>query len=241
MWNVGTSTQKMYLFLVNKALTDEKTFTRFKANPLYKGVIGCPSIHQAIGFYGLLRKDVDLLNKLDDFSRMDTIGTPERYSIGYKILSLNCLRYANSVQLLKKEFGSLDGKTVFEFGVGFGGLSHCIQSVWKTDYYIYDLEPVMDLAVKHSANLSKVVKKGIPDRPDLFIAEYSLTELGEDLYWFTDIHLMHSKNIFIRCNLVDKNEKTKWLKYLETRYQITTYLEEPNAVETNCIVIGKEK
>lgn len=242
MWRIG-QTENLYRGYIQGFLDNEEKFKRFKNHSHYKRIIGEPSAWQGIVWYDLLRKDPDLYKNVDEFIKADSIGGPPVWHYDDKKISSNSFRYMNSINLLKQAFGSLDGKTIFEVGSGWGGLAHCILTQWKpTSYHILDIPEAMDLAVKHSQLLGHTnIQKGQPDFvPDITIAEYSLTEqTDESLYDMTSTLLLPSKNIFVRSNIVDKAWFAKWLGILQTNFELTVMKEEPTVVDFNIIVIGK--
>jgi hypothetical protein len=244
MWSIGNQSKDRYKEVIQTFLKDEGAFKSFKQNRFYSSIIGSPSIPQAIGFLSSCIQLPIIKDNLEKLKKADDIGNPVKYTFGTHTLSLNLIRSFDSLRLLQKEFGSLNGYSIIEVGVGYGLLCHSIQAVWNIQRYcIYDLEPAMDLCLKHSSllNINNVYKEDLKE-PDLCICEYSITEQSEDeLFRLTSKYVLTSKNAFIRCNIENQSLKEKWLELLKKRFEVKVYEEEPSMLSVNCIVICKFK
>jgi len=242
MWIITQKEQEKYLNEVKGFVG--KNNKAFLCSRLYSSVIGMPPAIQALNFYAEIMKDTDIYNKIDAFLALDNLGHPSKMKMkDGKWASCNATRYLDSIRLLKKHFGSLDNMNIKEIGVGFGGLLHCIKTMWKPNaYHIVDFVEVLNFVRQNASCLNHTVQINNIVNNDLSIAEYSITEHTEDtLFELTDKHLMTANNIFVRCNILDNDLKTKWLNHLKTRFNITVEKELTDAVKMNCIVIGKLK
>lgn len=243
MWVVGPVTERNYLAQIRAFLTMPEHFENFKRHYLYATVIGQPTIQQAYGFYMKLREDKELMAKLPEFGKMDKIGGPFSYPFDNIFYTLNLIRYANSVQLISKHLGSLDGLQVCEVGQGFGGLAYCCHQMWKpAAWNIIDLEESMDLAVKHNEMLGVKLIKGQPESYDLAIAEFSLTEQrGQELFDLTEKYLFPATKIWVRCNIMEEEPRAKWFEFVGKKFNLNIQNEDPVGVYFNKIVVGNRK
>ena len=240
-WTINAM-EGFYIRFINAALENEATWKVFKTPTAYTAIIGQPSPSQAYGFIKKMSEDTKKV--LPQLMKADEIGSPPKFKFGAEYLSLNLCRYIDSVCLLEKEFGTLDGMNITEVGAGWGGLAHAIQTRWRVgSYHIIDLPEAMMLAAKHSKALGIHIFMGssIYD-VDLAIAEYSVTEqTGDDLERLTRDYLMTAKNVFVRSNFQNDVVRNNWVKKLETKFNVTVYPEDPVGVRCNFIVVGKAK
>lgn len=243
MWRIGEVSERLYRGQIVSFLELPQAFNTFKSNPHYISVIGAPSIHQAMPWFRLIKEDPEVWKNIDEFMRADSIGMPNLYSLSGKKISLNLIRQINTIQLLKKEFGSLDGKRIVEIGAGWGGLLHCIKTQWKpASYNVVDLPEAMDLVEKHSEMLGHTVTKGMCEEPpDLAIAEYSITEQdGQELMDLTTDYLFPAKNVFVRCNVYDQAARKRWVDLMQVNFNLSISQENPDIVKFNSIVVGRQ-
>ena len=249
-WLIGDNSENMYLNLLNKFLKDEAAFNHFRQNLLYKSIIGEPQIIQAIKFHDDFMKDDDFKHHM--FKSLDSVGSPTIISkTGY---STNTLRYINSLQILKNNFVSIDDCTILEYGAGYGGLLNAMRLYYGNGfkYYMKDVCNInVEFVRKYSNAIGGMSNHIINDEIDyhfnepkinLFIAEYSLTELNEDgLMEDTKKYLMPSEHIFIRCNILNEALKAKWIALLEEKFVLTRLNEPLNLVKANEVIIGHQK
>jgi SAM-dependent methyltransferase len=242
MWRIGQQTENYYKSLISSFLTDETKFNNFKQDKVYSSIIGAPTYHQSIQYYKEIMNHPNIFANFIRFMEADKIGNPFLYQYDNHLISLNLIRYINTLCLFDNGFISdLTGKTIREIGCGFGGLAHCILTQYPQvkSYTVVDLSEPMALGCKHSALLGHNVQASPVRNPDLAIAEYSITEQDQQgLFELTDAYLMDAKAIFVRCNIIDTALKAKWLNHLMTRYFLTIEKEKPNEVSINTIVKG---
>ena len=242
MWIIGPEEQNKYLTeLRGFVATGNKAFL---CNRLYKSVIGSPPTAQAIAFYYGIMKDKEIYAKIEDLLKLDTIGAPTQVKVKDKrFVGLNTTRYLDTIRLLKENFNNLNDYNITEIGVGFGGLAHCIKTMWNVkNYHLIDFTEAINFASDNLKQLGHTSQRGAIYNSDLAIAEYSITEHTEDsLFELTDKHLMTAKNIFVRCNILDNRLKEKWLNHLKTVFDISVSTELGDVVKMNCIVVGKKK
>ena len=240
-WIVQPPIEALYKRLVKSFVDDDKAFETFKRNPQYSSIIGVPTIEQMFRFYTNLKDDGELYVKLPELAKMDTIGGPWLYPFDGMKYSANLIRYVDSLRLIRKHIGSLDGKRVLEFGSGFGGFFWVSSCIWKmTSYNIVDLTEAEDLAIKHSKALGLELKRGKPEAWDITIAEYSLTEqVGDDLWKYTAEYLEPVKTFWVRCNIFNDAVREKWIQHLRNTHGLTIMRENPDIVKQNSIVIGQ--
>lgn len=243
-WIIQQPIENLYRRAVKGFIDDPKRFESFKRDVNYSSIIGKPANRQMYGFYNNLKQDEEVYLKLEDFADQDKIGGPWQYSFEGMKVSPNVIRYADSIRLIKKNFGTLNNKRIIEFGAGWGGLAYCIHKMWTpASYNVIDLPEPMDLQVKHSKMLGVTIEKGMPSHEtDFSIAEFSLTEqMGPELYEFTKMYLFCSPEIWVRCNVFDADENKRWVKFVEEKYDIQVTREDPDYVRQNSIIVGRRK
>ena len=167
------------------AVNDEKAFRKFKSNREYRQILEHVTREQGLNYLDCLTKDKWLMNHFNALTEPSE-GKPFRYSYAkFKRLSPTDFRYAKVVADLFALFGSLDGFTVAEIGVGYGGQSVAIQKVFKPrTYMIFDLPSAIQLSLKYIEragytavspllNNATKVKSGV----DLLLSNYAFSEL----------------------------------------------------------------
>lgn len=240
-WRVGPFIESQYRQTLRDILNDQKQWDSFKRNQLLLAVWGQPSIPQFKGMYNELRSCPEVFLKLPEMARMDKVGGSWVYSLEGTSYSRNLIRYADSIRLINKYIGSLDGLKVLEFGSGFGGLAYCASQVWKlSSWGVVDLEEAQKVAIRHSHELGlEIATGGNVEDCDLFVAEWSLTEfVGAKLWEATEQYVMRAPQVFIRCNIVDPRIKEHWLEHLKTQFKVTVLREVPDTVKFNSIIVG---
>lgn len=182
----------LYIRAVEKANHDFRAFGKFKRNRHYRRILEHLSYEQGLEYFELLRNEApDLLQDIDRFLVNDIVGGPIRYrynSIG--LASPTTLRYLKVASDLRQLFGDLNGLTVGEVGVGYGGQLLVLDQIYTFKRYdLYDLPPVLQLASKYleshllnsSFRITTLNQQSNDISYDLVISNYAFSELPPKL------------------------------------------------------------
>ncbi len=204
-----------YTDFCRRAAEDDACFAGFRENPVYCAVVGsqlqhdgrdCLAILEARGF------DLDFFTAIRE---LDRIGGPRRVSYGaIGEVAPQTMRYVKVLSDLELLFGSLDGASIIEVGVGFGGQCAVIAKRFKVARYtLVDLEAPLALARRYLdtleiPNTAFVRLEQLPSSAsyDLVISCYALSELARA------IQLMHLQRVLLRSRggyLIWNNEGMK--------------------------------
>jgi len=186
-------------------------FNVFKQLPDYVSVLEHVSYAQGFGFIDVTADNATLdLTRLDELRQNDEQGTPtiESYPPPWGAVSPSTLRYIAVLSDLVKHFGSLDGMSIVEIGVGYGGQAKIIMDYFNVkDYTFLDLEEPLALTERYLSkyNYSGLQFTGLeqlaPGAYDLCISNYAFSELTrgtQDAYLQQVI--VQSDRGYMRCN-----------------------------------------
>lgn len=178
----------------NSYLTDEG-FNNFKQNSDYNFILEHVTYEQGLEYIEEILKNCNLdLKFIKKFKENDLHGNPLLFDYGepFGLISPTTLRYIKVLSDLIKFFGSLDGMSVVEIGVGYGGQSKIIMDYFKIkEYNLIDLPEVNLLTKKYLSkftydNYTFLDFEKLPNKKyDLVISNYSITECSkhiQDLY-----------------------------------------------------------
>lgn len=239
MWINGELIETQYRNEIREILNNPKKFSVFKSLSLYRAVIGGSYDHEILYMAHKLKKEFpDLWNGRSEFSSIDRVGTPPRSVLPCGI-SMDLVRYLDSLRNIKHHIGSLDGMRVNEFGAGYGGLAFVLMKEYNIQSYnIVDLPEPMELAKRCLALENMVVTTNEIKECDLFIGEYSITEMVE----WRDLMVDYCKpagKVFIRCNLPDKQDRLQFEGILSQWFdKVLVIPEEPSTRSPNHVIIG---
>ena len=181
---------KEYLSIVRLASSDDKVFSKFRANRQYRKIL--EHVTKSLGYQYLheLSYKIDLKTTFSTLGRCDRFGGPIRYrfkNLGF--CSPTTIRYVYFHTELERLFGDLTGLKVIEIGGGFGGqaaVSTTLNS--KIEWRIFDLPEVLLLQQKYlaeanpGANIIFCSGLEINDtKGDLLLSNYALSEISRDL------------------------------------------------------------
>ncbi|MBV8169044.1 MAG: putative sugar O-methyltransferase [Alphaproteobacteria bacterium] len=176
-----------YRDMCRQAAEDPETFARFREDPIYSWVVSCQVPHDAHDCYEILAArnfDFEFFDRIRD---LDAIGGVTRKDYPHAgAVAPQTMRYVKTMNDLERLFGSLDGKSVIEIGVGFGGLCAVLSRRFRlARYTLVDLPEPLMLARRYLDALA------IPDvtcadpaslaptaRYDLVISCYGLSEVA---------------------------------------------------------------
>ncbi len=170
-----------------RAATDDATFAGFRRHPDYAWVVSEAIPHEARDFYELLEQrgfDFDFFDRVRD---LDQVGGP--HVVDYAragSVSPQTMRYVKVLSDLEALLGSLEGKSIVEIGVGFGGQCATLARRHRlARYTLVDLPEPLMVARRYLERLAidnvafAVLEELSPDvRHDLVISTYGISEVA---------------------------------------------------------------
>jgi putative sugar O-methyltransferase len=181
-----------YVALVKLAVLDDRVFRKFKSNREYREILEHVNREQGASYLEIIRRYNKATQELLDFCQLD-ICRPFRYSYpSFGKVSPTNLRYAKVALDLNSLFGDLSRFAIAEIGIGYGGqLQAILAQSGFAQYTFYDLDPVVDLAIKYLKNqnleefsLTSKTGNSNPNQFDLVISNYAFSELNRDTQEF---------------------------------------------------------
>lgn len=173
------------------ASRDDQVFNRFRRSLIYREILEHVNQDQGWAYIEEIEKLGSLPNELNEVIRNDSIGQPKKHQFGeYGECAPSTLRYVKVALDLRQLFGPLDGLSVAEIGIGYGGQCRVINSIWDLkSYSLYDIPEVLSLANRFLVHVgvSLTVVNEIDGRdplwsePDLVISNYALSELRREI------------------------------------------------------------
>ena len=243
-WSAPQNIAEDYYKFVKEVVKHEELFANFKSIPEYHNVVGMSWDWQAARFYGKIKEDPEIFNRLSDFLINDSIGNPpQMVTIDNITASANTLRHVQTLVDLKRNFGNLDGKIISELGVGYGATAFMVNKYYKpADYFLLDLPDVQVFAKEYLRRLG--VEANInppPERVDLFISEFCITEFDDaGLYDFYDRYVIKADNVYIMSNLFDEERKQRFIRRMNEDYNLIVYPETHGTDYPSYVIIGKK-
>ena len=189
------SDDEFYVESVRAALQDAGAFLSFRRLAGIKQTIECVKPSQGETYRTIaIEQNPDVLRHLEKFKTSETVGDPVMEAYPEGDMSPTTWRYVKVLTDLQGLFGSLDGWSIAEIGVGFGGQCKILNDVYDiASYTMFDLEPVCRLAQKYlyHVNPSAAQKATMGDfrtlghdetrTYDLVISNYALSECTRDI------------------------------------------------------------
>jgi putative sugar O-methyltransferase len=178
-----------YNAVCDKAASDPMFFDIFRRHPVYMEIVETLQPEAGLEYIKIaLQKSPGFAARMDEFRRNDEVGAPltAHYSkIGP--FSPTTLRYVKIAADLQEMFGSLDGASIAEIGVGYGGQCRILSCLHAfRSYALFDLPPALRLAQRYLAcfgtanvHASQCPPDGMPF--DLVISNYALSEIGKEV------------------------------------------------------------
>jgi putative sugar O-methyltransferase len=182
-----------YPELARRAAQDVRTFSRFKRNKTYRGILEHVSEEQGAVYLEQIRKKwPSIVDQIDRFKINDQVGDPIRFT--YPLvgdISSTTLRYLKVACDLRELFGDLTAFDVVEIGCGYGGQFLLTDLLWRLgSWTMFDLDPVLQLISRYleSHIVNSVYKPTTlnrfdnrTNRFDLVISNYAFSELPKAL------------------------------------------------------------
>ncbi|OYQ32846.1 hypothetical protein CHU95_19085 [Niveispirillum lacus] len=199
-----------YRKLCAEAAEKDSIFATFRNHPVYTSIVetvngeaGAQYATVAINRFPIIAKH------LDELRRNDLHGGPQmfRYSdIG--AFSPTTLRYIKFSVDMREMFGDLDGMRIAEIGIGYGGQSRILRSLFKIKSYdLFDLPEPLLLARRYlgmfgleNANFFDI-DAGEFGPYDLVISNYAISEVEKSVQdKYIDKVILKSARGFVVCN-----------------------------------------
>ena len=181
-----------YVAFVQRAVQHYNVFRSFKRHPSYRTVLEHVNAGEGAKYLDVIKsQSPQILNRVEKFKENDLIGNPITHSypqIGN--ISPTTLRYMKVASDLQKYFGDDLGKKIVEIGVGYGGQLLVNDRLFNiSEYHLYDLPPVLNLASKYlesfildcSYKISTLNQSSGDEVFDLVISNYAFSELPSHL------------------------------------------------------------
>lgn len=177
-----------------QAANDYRLFNVFRQNKDYTEILEHATHDQGAVYLNEIKKNSDVLISLPDIAKNDTYGGPVLHSYpGISPISPSTLRYAKVLCDLFFHFGSLDGFSIAEIGVGYGGQCRAINAISSPrSYTLVDLQPVLQLSQRYldhyilKSQLTYLTLNQLTKcNYDLLISNYAFSELPravQDVY-----------------------------------------------------------
>lgn len=223
---VAQSVIPLFALMFNNATGSINAFNVFKQNPVFLAPTGFTAADYASLCLSHSKACVSASILPVSAARNDTYGSPFSFGIGGgRTAGWDTCRFFDTVAHCTEFFtGSLTGKTVYEWGSNYGGLAlSMFDQFHSMSYYMNDLPEVVSFSQYYlSANNGGSPPIGVvPDITgsldytgsiDLFIAEYSMTEMDSgSMYAIYQNYAKPANGIFIRCNLQDNVSYNQFL------------------------------
>jgi hypothetical protein len=176
-----------YRDICRQAAEDPATFAQFREHPIYSWVVSCSVPHEARDCHAVLEArnfDFDFFERIRD---LDAIGGATRRDYPHAgAVAQQTMRYVKTTSDLERLFGALDGKSVIEIGVGFGGQCAVLSRRFNLKRYtLVDLAEPLMLARRYLETLAipNVAYSELAALPydahyDLVISAYGLSEVA---------------------------------------------------------------
>ncbi|MBM3198333.1 MAG: putative sugar O-methyltransferase [Chlamydiae bacterium] len=238
---------------------DANLFQIFKSHPRYQHMLEHVSYTTGVQYLEAIEKKYPfILEQIEKHKENDKFGSPDTYFFGktYGILSPTTLRYMKVAGDLFSLFGSLEGQSIIEIGVGYGGQCKILSNLWNFDKYtLIDLPEACQLAKLY---LAKLDIKNVcffgnqeisqPMHCDLLISNYAFSEISSDEQLNYIKHVINgARNGYMTCNFISDHFSIHSLSLEELLRllqkpgrEVSILPEEPNTHLQNVIVTWKE-
>lgn len=246
-FSTSYSDNQIYPNFCLKASVDLKVFSNFRRSDIYKQIL--EHVTYELGEAYIREIPDSLLVNIESFKKNDEWGNPELFEypqIGK--ISSTTLRYVKVLGDLLSFFNSLEGLSICEIGVGYGGQCRIINSIASPNKYtLVDIKPALMLTQRYLDNyiLNSTIKYMTMNelenqKYDLVISNYAFTELPRSIQ---DVYLkkiiLNSKRGYITYNDINpanfnSYKKDELLKIIPNSQIID---EKPLTHPKNCIIV----
>lgn len=247
--STSLSDNQVYPQVCLNAANDYRDFNRFRQNPIYNQILEHVTEKEGADYLEIISCDPLLMASLDTFRQNDLYGTPRVYkyeNIG--AFSPSTLRYVKVLADMKNMFDSLDGLSICEIGVGYGGQCRVINAQYvPMSYRLVDIKPALLLAQRFLDNYAirstlsyTTMNELSKSNYDLVISNYAFTELPRAIQQiYLEKAILQAKRGYITYNDINPSEFKSYKK--EELLQIipgSRIVEEvPLTHPNNCVIV----
>ena len=224
-------------------------FNRFRREKVYTKILEHVSQEQGQAYLEIIKDEPELYENLSSFKANDAHGGPICFEYpGVGKISPTTLRYVKVLCDLKQYFGTLDGFSISEIGVGYGGQCRVINAHYKpTAYKLIDLQPALALTQRYLDNyilestLSyQTMNELSTETSELFISNYAFSELIRPLQEvYFDRVIAGAKRGYITHNTITPEEFNSFTaeELVERIPGARIEQERPLSFEGNCVIV----
>jgi putative sugar O-methyltransferase len=240
-----------YKSACRNAASNESSFSTFKTNREYNGILEHVSVEQGELYLNYIKNNFsDFESHLENFKKNDFFGGSKLHKYEVGLISPSTLRYIKVLSDLKNLFGDLTNKKIIEIGVGYGGQCLVLSQYYTpSEYALVDLDEALMLTDKYLdknqvnrriINIDSL--KDLNEEFDLVISNYAYSELNKDLQdLYYEKIIKKSKNGYFTLNFISDifgidsyNKESLIEKFSEKSPKIL--LENPKTYENNIIL-----
>ena len=212
---MGTSASDYsdYRAFCKQAATNDIIFGGFRRSYIYTEILEHVTENQGGQYLECIIKKMGQ-NALQEISYVDDVGKPCLFFYQkYGSWSPTTLRYVKVMLDLIENFGPLFNLDILEVGGGYGGQCNIIKHFFQdVKYSIYDLPEPLMLTEKflncfdRSANLCNALEEIKESECDIFISNYALSELNQEIQdEYLDKIIPNSNHGYITYNRFDNS------------------------------------
>lgn len=249
----------LYLEYCSKAAKDDKEFSHFKRNPMYRCILEHATYDQGNQYLDYIYWIYPaLMKKMEEVKKNDALGNPVTYN--YPIvgtISPTTLQYLKVAGDLHQYFGDLSKFKIVEIGGGYGGQCVILSKITGfKQYTIIDLPECLPLLKRYLTasniyNVNLFNNKQLDEIPaaDLLISNYAFSEISyEDQLDYLEKLIKKVPNGYMIINFISKlfgihsiTEK-ELVQALElTGANVKVFPENPQTGDQNVVLIWKSK
>jgi len=236
-----------YLEVCKGAVIEPSVFSKYKFNREYRAILEHVTRKQGDEYLKTFLGNSAILQTLRKVSKKE-VGGGYKYSFdSLGKVSPTQLRYSKILQDLEFLFGTLNGLSIAEIGVGNGGQAIQILTHFQVgSYHLIDLPDVEQLAQKNVSHhgLSERISinsesKQLANKPDLVISNYAFSELSREIQiqYFEEFIRSCPRGYFLYNDIAIEFENTLRAEDFSARIPgAEIFKEVPNTFPRNVLV-----
>ena len=242
-----------YPSLCGTASKDPEIYKKFRSSRIMAEALDHVSIEQGIDYINEIVKQSDWPQEYSKaLIQIDKFGKPRRFKFNYGTFSPTLLRYLKVYVDLDHYFGPLKSLRLSEIGIGFGGQASLISLLsHPSQYTLYDIPPVLDLARKFIGDVKAPGEFAFIDgrnplssSQDLVISNYAFSELNLSIQnqYLENVILPSSRGYITWNSLSEKQLNGHSLADLIRKIPGSQIIAEyPNTSKDNAIIVWGHK
>jgi hypothetical protein len=176
-----------YRDICRQAAEDPAVFASFREHPTYRWVVSTDLLHQAQDFRQVLSQrgfDFSFFDRIRDLDQIGGVRLVDYQDAG--AVAPQTMRYVKALSDIERLFPTLDGKSVIEIGVGFGGQCAVLSRRFQlARYTLVDLPEPLMLARRYLESLAipevafaTLAELSPSAHYDLVISAYGISEIA---------------------------------------------------------------